>query len=312
MRYHSFYNDLLALLAVALMAAMAELSGQRAMIYPPIAALATGLLVADHRPWQVRLWQIPVLLTLGALIGTMLEQWLPEVPVVALLMAFLLTGMVLMTFRSTLFPTVATAMLPIILHLTTPLYPLTVALIAMMMVSLNRIAVSRGWKDVDPVNGTKRRSPLDRRRQWLLMAAGILPLLLMAEYGGHAALVAPPLMVVFATLCQPGNALRHHPHRLVRALILTTCCGVIGKEILLEFCGMPLFIVMPLVLLTAFTVLRQCRLLMPPLAALSLLPFVMNGPVWNYPFFALVGAGYLFVCSRTDWRVLRAVGVIRS
>ncbi len=311
MRNHSFYNYLIALLAVAFMAAIAERCGQRAMVYPPIAALATGLLIADRRPWRVQLWQIPVLLTLGALIGISLEKWLFFAPVTALLTAFLLSGLLLRVFQSTLFPTVATTMLPIILHFTTWLYPLSVGLIASMMVLLDYGAIQMGWKKREIISQPLRIGMLNRRRQWILMAVGILPLLLLADYGGHAALVAPPLMVVFATLCQPGNPLRYHPRRLLRTLLLTACCGVIGKEILLILLGWPLFIVMPLTFLAALFVLKRFHILMPPLAALSLLPFVMNGSVWTYPFY-VVGAAYLFLCSRTNWRVLKAVRVISN
>ncbi|MDD6552072.1 MAG: hypothetical protein PUF37_00585 [Prevotellaceae bacterium] len=311
MKDHSFYNYLLALLAVGLMAAVAQLFGQRAMLYPPIAALATGLLIADHRPWRVQLWQIPVLLSLGAVIGTELSMLLPSFPVWSLLIAFLLSGLLLMAFHSTLFPTVATAMLPIILHLSTWIYPLAVLMIATMMVLIDGSAIRLGWRKREEVQPLRKRPSLNRCRQWLLMTIGILPLLVVADYGGHAALVAPPLMVVFATLCQPGNPLRDHPRRLLRALLLTACCGVVGKEILLTLCGLPLCIVMPLTLLSALYILQRFHLLMPPLAALSLLPFVMKGSVWAYPFFAVVGAGYLLICSRTDWRVLKAVNIIR-
>jgi len=311
MRYHSFYNYLIALLTVAFMVAMAEQFGQRAMIYPPIAALATGLFISDRRPWRVQLWQIPVLLTLGAVIGISLERWLFFTPVTALLIAFLLSGFVLMAFRSTLFPTVATTMLPIILHLSTWFYPLSVVLISSTMVLVDYGAIQLGWKR-ETIFQPLRRGILKRRRQWMLMAVGILPLLLLADYGSHSALMAPPLMVVYATLCQPGNPLRYHPHRLLCTLLLTACCGVIGKVVLLTILGWPLFIVMPLTFLAALFVLKRFHILMPPLAALSLLPFVMNGSVWTYPFYVVVGAAYLFLCSRTNWRVLKAVRVISN
>ena len=50
---------LLVLTTLALMGVLVHFLHDRSAIYPPAAALATGLLVMDRRPWKVVAWQIP-------------------------------------------------------------------------------------------------------------------------------------------------------------------------------------------------------------------------------------------------------------
>lgn len=76
---------------------------ERTLIYPPMAALATGLIIAERSPWKVRLRHIPVILSLTALAGTVLARLLPHFPIVALSAGILFTVGLLTAFHSTFF-----------------------------------------------------------------------------------------------------------------------------------------------------------------------------------------------------------------
>ena len=49
-------------------------------------------------------------------------------------------------------------------------------------------------------------------------------------------------------------------------------------------------------------VMSRLHIIMPPIAAISLLPFVIPGNVLLFPVFASTGAAYLLICARTDVR----------
>ena len=54
---------------IALMALVAELTGQKEVVFPEAGALCVGLWLMPKAVWNVRSWQVPVLLTAAALIG---------------------------------------------------------------------------------------------------------------------------------------------------------------------------------------------------------------------------------------------------
>lgn len=74
--------------------------------------------------------------------------------------------------------------------------------------------------------------------------------------------------------------------------------------------ALPLAIVMPLTWALAFSVMRVTHVIMPPLAATSLLPFAIPGDVSLFPVFATFGGAYLMVCARTDVRRFLRHGMV--
>lgn len=301
---------LLVLVTLALMGVLVHLLHDKSAIYPPAAALATGLLVMDRRPWKVVAWQIPGFLTVAALMGTTLATWLAGYPVIAFAIGFLLTAMLLLFTHATLFPTLATCLLPVVLHITSWTYPVSVLLMSSFIVLLSA-GISRNSSQGMTSPHIPRLGGITsvQVRQWTLIGAAILPLMLFAEFLNQGALIAPPLLVIFVILCQPGDKKRRHPRRVLTALFLVSCCGVLGRMVL-DRLALPLAIVMPLTWALAFSVMRVTHVIMPPLAATSLLPFAIPGDVSLFPVFATFGGAYLMVCARTDVRPLLRHGMV--
>lgn len=293
----------LALAVISVMGVAATSLQDRAVIYPSAAALALGLIVKKQCPWHVSLWLIPGLLALSALMGTLLFTWLSAYPVTVLSLGFLFTGALLLLTRATLFPSLATCLLPIVLHTTSWSYPLSVLMLSLVVTLLSSLINREKWRFPSaPLPSSRHSFSIARARHWLLMWMGALPLLALAESLHKSALIAPPLLVVFVSLCQPGDRLHRHPRRVLTTIILSACCGVFGRIVLSDYAGLPLFIVLPLTLLLSLFVMSRLHIIMPPIAAISLLPFVIPGNVLLFPVFASTGAAYLLICARTDVR----------
>jgi hypothetical protein len=52
---------MLVVLYIVLMTGMAELFGQRAMIFPEVSCLVIGLWLMDKCMWKIKDWQMPVI-----------------------------------------------------------------------------------------------------------------------------------------------------------------------------------------------------------------------------------------------------------
>ena len=293
----------LSLMAIALMGAMSSLFGDRSIIYPPAAALVVGLIIADRRPWTVSLRSAPWLLTVAAIAGTALELWLHDYPVTAMASAFAIAVAILIVGRTTLFPVIATCLLPIVLHSPSLVYPVAVLTVSTLCVTLSQFAVAMGWRSAASQSSQRHhRLTVSRLRHWMVIGIGLLPIIAVAEYSHLTALIAPPLTVVFVTLCQPGNRLRRQPRRIIITTALTAACGTMGRMIFLDRMSLPLSVALTVTVALALIAMKIMHLTMPPLAAVSLIPFVIPAAAASFPLLAVIGEFYLILCSRIDVR----------
>lgn len=294
---------ILAITIISLMGAASMTLRDKAVIYPPAAAMLLGLIIKERQPWHVSPWSIPVLLTLSAFVGTILEARLEAYPVTALSLGFLFTGALLLITEATLFPTLATCLLPIVLHTTSWMYSASVLMLSTLTILISTLITRGGWRQsAMPSFHTASRISIGKVRHWLLMWISMLPLLIAAQQLHKGALIAPPLIVVLVSLCQPDDRKHRHPRRVLATIFLSSCCGVFCRMVLLDGLSMPLFIVLPLAMVLSLIVMNHMRLIMPPIAALSLLPFALSGNVLLFPLLVSAGAAYMLLCTRTEVR----------
>lgn len=293
----------LAIAIISLMGAASMMLDDKAVIYPPAAAMLLGLIIKERQPWHVSSWNIPVLLTLSALVGTILAARLEAYPVTALSLGFLFTGALLLITEATLFPALATCLLSIVLHNTSWTYPASVLTLSTLTILISTLITREGWRQTSmPSFHSTIRISIGKVRHWLLMWISMLPLLIAAQQLHKSALIAPPLIVVLVSLCQPDDRKHRHPRRVLATIFLSSCSGVFCRMVLLDGLSMPLYIVMPLAMVLSLIVMNHMRLIMPPIAAISLLPFALSGNILLFPLLVSAGAAYMLLCTRTDVR----------
>lgn len=294
---------ILAITIISLMGVASMMLDDKAVIYPPAAAMLLGLIIKERQPWHVSPWNIPVLLTLSAFVGIILAARLEAYPVTALSLGFLLTGALLLITEATFFPTLATCLLPIMLHNTSWTYPASVLMLSTLTILISTLITREGWRQTDiPSFHITRRISMGKVRHWLLMWISMLPLLIAAQQLHKNALIAPPLIVVLVSLCQPDDRKHRHPRRVLATIFLSSCSGAFCRMALLDGLSMPLYIVMPFAMALSLMVMNYMRLIMPPIAALSLLPFALSGNVLLFPLLVSAGAAYMLLCTRTEVR----------
>lgn len=70
------------------MVGLAEWTDEKEILFPEMTALIIGLLIIDKRVWNVKRWQIILLMTLGAAVGICIVRYSPLPYVVNLCAAF--------------------------------------------------------------------------------------------------------------------------------------------------------------------------------------------------------------------------------
>ena len=87
------FRMLISVVALAIMGLGADMLKDREVIFPEVSALAVGLWVADKRIWNVRGYEIPLLMTLSAVEGVILTRYAMIPLFVQLTVAFALSAL---------------------------------------------------------------------------------------------------------------------------------------------------------------------------------------------------------------------------
>ena len=126
MEHRKLTRYLISLVMILMMVGLAEWTDEKEILFPEMTALIIGLLIIDKRVWNVKRWQIILLMTLGAAVGICIVRYSPLPYVVNLCAAFAFAGASLLISRATLIPLISACVLPVLLHTESIVYPIAV------------------------------------------------------------------------------------------------------------------------------------------------------------------------------------------
>ena len=126
MEHRKLTRYLISLMMILIMVGLAEWTNEKEILFPEMTALIIGLLIIDKRVWNVKRWQIILLMTLGAVAGICIVRYSPLPYVVNLCAAFVFAGASLLISRATLIPLISACVLPVLLHTESIVYPIAV------------------------------------------------------------------------------------------------------------------------------------------------------------------------------------------
>ena len=132
------------------MVGLAEWTNEKEILFPEMTALIIGLLIIDKRVWNVKRWQIILLMTLGAAVGICIVRYSPLPYVVNLCAAFAFAGASLLISRATLIPLISACVLPVLLHTESIVYPIAVFSMSVSVVLVQIILEKCGIRNRMP------------------------------------------------------------------------------------------------------------------------------------------------------------------
>ncbi len=276
------------------MFALADFWGEKEIIFPEISALALGFWVMDKSPWQGHLLSIWVSPTLAALTGVLLQRYIALPPLVLIGCALILVVIYLRLLNSEVFPSISAAILAIITHTTSLLYPLSVGILMAIIVlgKSCRKNINFPQKDKEPLQNRQ-----EKLVYWNKILVIVLAVAALALSTNCLFIIAPPLIVAFIELSQPKQPLRQASFKTILLLLSAASSGVLLFYLTVILLYAPLWLFGGLSLTSVFLLFHFFKISFPPVAAIALLPvFVPADVLWFYPLHVLVGSG-LFVMS---------------
>ncbi len=253
----------------------ALLLDQKEIIFPEIAALVTGALIAEQQVWEVSRVKFVGLMTSSALIGYMVSAFLPIPMLLKIFICFAFAAVSLTTMKCTLVPMISACILPLLMNTDSIIYPISVFVLAVI------IAASQWILEKAGVRKPRRHVPVelnvsDEFIRWTGLAACLMLYSIYPVLSGNYLFIAPPLIVMFVEMMPSSNKLRGKEFKIFAVTVL---CAVIGSEcrlILTEYLGLSMIISSAVTIILVLLLLNVSKVYFPPSAALAFLPFIVN------------------------------------
>ena len=175
------------------MVGLAEWTDEKEILFPEMTALIIGLLIIDKRVWNVKRWQIILLMTLGAAVGICIVRYSPLPYVVNLCAAFAFAGASLLISRATLIPLISACVLPVLLHTESIVYPIAVFSMSVSVVLVQIILPPLMMTFVEMVNS--KAGFRNRPTQVFLFLSTVATLGTVLQIVGHHHLHLPESIV---------------------------------------------------------------------------------------------------------------------
>lgn len=257
------------------MIVIAELSGEREIIFPEICALTIGAWIAEHQPWVCNKRKMFALVSIASLFGILVTRYVPAPLIVQVCICFAFTGIVLTFTRTTLIPIISACILPVYLGSKSWIYPISVTIMALIIITAQWLMEKYRLKPKNeyiPCDFSKRAELVKWMK--LLLVFGLIALIPFKSH--QIFFLAPPLIVTFAEFANPQSKLRNKPFRIIGLMTLASALGCLLREVLNLYLHLPLAICATLACCILFFTFDKVKTLFPPAGAILLIPMILK------------------------------------
>ena len=286
-----------AILTVTLMVFLSEILGEKEILFPETAALAFGALVSEKMPWKVTPVKMMVLMTIAGFAGFFLSVYIPMPLTIKVTAAFVICCTALYFTKSTMLPMISAAILPIITHTESILYPLSVIILTSVVILQQFLFEKIGLRQPDEYRTeiTATKSELIRTG---FLTAVVIAITITASVLNSIYIIAPPLIVAFAECSYKDSPARKTP---LSSALCVIACALIGTISRLLICSVLSLSLTAGVFISAAASMYLLIILekpFPPAAALAILPYLISpASLTAYPFEITAGVTLFMLSS---------------
>lgn len=284
-----FERYLFGILIAVSMVWLAELSGEKEIIFPEICALTIGAWISEQQPWAVDKLRIFLLMSAAAFFGVFIVRYCPLPLILQVCICFTFSGFILTVCRTNFVPIISACILPVYLKTTSLVYPIAVILMALIIIFIQWIMEKNHFR---PVN---KFTPciFDLKKQiikWskLLFVFGLMALIPFKTHQIY--FLAPPLIVMFTELSNPNSPARRKPAYTAGLMTFSAFIGSFFR-LFNVYLNMPLALSTALSCIVLFTVLNKIKINFPPSGAVLLIPMILQKELlFQFPLEVFIGS----------------------
>lgn len=292
-----------AVILITAMAAAAELTGEREILFPEIAAIAAGSLISPGLKWNTSAPRLYILIALGSVMGLLIVLYLPMALYLQMSLAFLSGSLMLLLSRTTFAPLISSVVLPVMLQTRSVIYPISAVILTAAIVLLRSAFEHMGLiapSHFEPEPKPDKRAFFDMLIRWLCGSLVII----IAVFSGFKLAAAPPLLVAFTEFWKKGSAAQKKPFAVGSVIFLCALIGALLRAAF-AFLGIYLFIAAGVSVVLVFAIMKRTGLFIPPAAALSILAFLIpSESVSIYPLLILTGTTVILLITKLRAKII--------
>lgn len=287
-------RSMASIVMIVLMTATAELFNEKEIIFPEIAALVIGAWFVDRQPWRVNRIKLVVLMSLSAVVGICMVRFVSLPMFWQVAMGFAFTAVSLTVSKTTLVPMISACILPIYLGTTTIIYPISVFIMAIIIVLVQKLLEDCNY--IEQVS----YQPVDMnfKEGLLYYSKRILVFLILAWWPlriGELYIIAPPLIVTFIEFTNPKTKLRKQYGKVIALVGIAAVIGTIARMYLYESLGISLTVCTLLIVVSMLLLFSFFGMSFPPAGAIGMLPLILKQEgLFYYPILVVIGC-YILV-----------------
>lgn len=272
------------------MVLLAELSGEKEIIFPEICALTIGAWVAEQQPWAVNKRRIFFLMSAAALFGVLIVRYCPLPLILQVCICFGFTGVILTACKTNFVPIISACILPVYLKTSSFVYPVAVMVMSLIIILAQWIMEKHHLR---PVNNFKPCNFVLKNQiiKWskLLVVFGLIALIPFKAHQIY--FLAPPLIVMFTELSNPNSPARKKPAYIAGLMTFSAFVGSMVRLFFNVYLDLPLSLCTALACCVLFVVLNKVRINFPPAGAVLLIPMILDQHLLiRFPVEVLIGS----------------------
>ena len=271
-------NNLVPLLMMTfltlLMVFLSEVIGEKEIIFPEIAAIGIGAILAPKQSWNVSPSLMIGSIAFMALVGTSIVRYLSFPYFVSIILALIIAVFVIAFVGMGFVPAISAGVLPVVLNCGSWVYPLSATLMTSLICLMRFFLVRKGFREKRPFI----RAPFttDKLVFWIKNVVVISLIIAFAVFSENIFLAVPPLIVAYIEMANVDSPLRKKPLNAIVLISSASIIGVSARLLLVESLNMTLTFATAIVLLLLTTMLFGLHMFMPPAGAIAVLPMLLS------------------------------------
>lgn len=285
-----FERYLFGILMAISMVYLAELSGEKEIIFPEICALTIGAWVSEQQPWAVNKRRIFFLMSAAALFGILVVRYIHLPLILQVCACFGFSGLILTLCKTNFVPIISACILPVYLKTTSFVYPAAVMIMALIIIIAQWVMEKNHMRPVNkfiPCNFDLK----EQITKWLKLLT-VFALIALIPFKTHQIyFLAPPLIVMFTELSNPYSPARKKPAYIAGLMTFSSFVGSFVRLFFNVYLNIPLSICTAIACCILFIALHKIKINFPPAGAVLLIPMILNPNLLiSFPFEVLIGS----------------------
>jgi len=270
-------GSIFAIIILALMIFMSEITGEKEIIFPEVAAFCVGSFILPHVMWKSAYYKMVLYIALCAVLGVLIVKFLPIPLWIQFTIGFIVAQLIFFFSQTGLAPMISAMVLPVLIQTESPIYIISAISLTLLVVIFTIIHSKFVLKEPREIKIAKI-PPKEFILSFIyrVLLSTIVVFLCTNFDLRFKFTVAPPLLVAFTEMTTNKNAPSlKRPVTTIMLFILCAFIGAASRFILTIKCKIPLTISAIITTIGFIVLMKKIKLPFPPAAAMGILAMLI-------------------------------------